>query len=362
MAARFIGLGQRLLHDLFVDAFDLDVHLQRSDTLSRPGHLEVHVAEVVLVAQDVGDDRVAIPFLHKTHGDARHLRLNRHAGVHQREARAAHRGHGGAAVGFGDLRHHPKGVGEIFRIRKHRLHATARQPTVANFPTLRPTHEARFPDGVGGEVVVKHEAFAIGALESIDDGGVPVRPEGGRHDGLRLPAGEQRGPVGLSEIAHFHGQGPDGFEIAAVDAGRAIDDGVAHHGLLKAAKETFHGFAVCGVVAQGFPSKLLQALGLERGHGILTLELIGDAIGRPHGLGEHVSDAIGEGLIDLRGRPLPARLASFGNEGIDRVEHGLHLLVRKEHGAEHLIFREFFGFRLHHEHGLARTGHGHVER
>jgi hypothetical protein len=42
------------LHDLPGDAVDLDVHLQGGDPLVGTGYLEVHVAEVVLVAHDVG--------------------------------------------------------------------------------------------------------------------------------------------------------------------------------------------------------------------------------------------------------------------------------------------------------------------
>jgi hypothetical protein len=54
------------------------------------GHLEVHVAEVILVAEDVGQHREAVAFLDQAHRDAGHRRLDRHAGVHQREAGAAH--------------------------------------------------------------------------------------------------------------------------------------------------------------------------------------------------------------------------------------------------------------------------------
>src|SRR5262245_58935600 len=50
-----VGLLQRLAHDLLGDAGDLDVHLQRGDALLSAGHLEVHVAQVVLVAQNVGE-------------------------------------------------------------------------------------------------------------------------------------------------------------------------------------------------------------------------------------------------------------------------------------------------------------------
>ena len=53
MRASF-GLGQRHLHDLLGDALDLDVHLQGGHAVGGAGHLEVHVAEVILVAEDVG--------------------------------------------------------------------------------------------------------------------------------------------------------------------------------------------------------------------------------------------------------------------------------------------------------------------
>src|SRR6267378_5412056 len=62
--AAVAGLIERHLHDLARDAGDLDIHLQRSDAV-----------------------------LHETHRDPGHRRLDRHAGVHQREAGAAHGGH-----------------------------------------------------------------------------------------------------------------------------------------------------------------------------------------------------------------------------------------------------------------------------
>ena len=49
MQTAVLGTGQRHLHDFLGDALDLDVHLQRGDAVVGTGHLEVHVAEVVLV-------------------------------------------------------------------------------------------------------------------------------------------------------------------------------------------------------------------------------------------------------------------------------------------------------------------------
>ena len=58
------------LHDLGRDAGDLDVHLQRGDAVLGAGDLEVHVAQMVLVAQDVGEDGEAVALLDQAHGDA----------------------------------------------------------------------------------------------------------------------------------------------------------------------------------------------------------------------------------------------------------------------------------------------------
>src|SRR5690606_20486072 len=68
METAFARLTQRLLHDFLVDALDLDVHLQRGHAIGGTGYLEVHVAEVIFVTEDIGDHREAtIVFLHQTH-------------------------------------------------------------------------------------------------------------------------------------------------------------------------------------------------------------------------------------------------------------------------------------------------------
>ncbi len=60
MLAAFFSLCQCNMHDFFGDAVDLDVHLQRGNAVGGTSYLEVHVAQVVFVAQDVGQ-----------HGEAR---------------------------------------------------------------------------------------------------------------------------------------------------------------------------------------------------------------------------------------------------------------------------------------------------
>ena len=68
--AALVGLLERVAEDLEGDAGDLDVHLQGGDPLRGAGDLEVHVAEVVLDAGDVGEDDVVVALLDQAHRDA----------------------------------------------------------------------------------------------------------------------------------------------------------------------------------------------------------------------------------------------------------------------------------------------------
>src|SRR3984893_15323110 len=83
--ARRMGTRESVAQDLEGDARDLDVHLQRRDPPLRSGHLEVHVAEMVLHACDIGEDDVVIALLDQTHRDPGDGTLDRHARVHQRQ-------------------------------------------------------------------------------------------------------------------------------------------------------------------------------------------------------------------------------------------------------------------------------------
>ena len=98
-------LRERLAHDRRGHAGHLDVHLQGGNAVRRAGHLEVHVPVVVLGAGDVGQDGVAAAaFLHdESHRHAGHRRLERHAGIHQRQSRPADRGHRRRSVRFEDV-------------------------------------------------------------------------------------------------------------------------------------------------------------------------------------------------------------------------------------------------------------------
>jgi hypothetical protein len=48
---------EALADDRLADAGDLDVHLEGGDPVTGAGHLEVHVTEGILLAEDVREDR-----------------------------------------------------------------------------------------------------------------------------------------------------------------------------------------------------------------------------------------------------------------------------------------------------------------
>ena len=83
--AGVLGLVQGLGQHVGRDAVDLGVELQGGDELGGAGDLEVHVAERVLGAEDVGEGRVLALGEHEAHGDAGDRRLEGHAGVHHRQ-------------------------------------------------------------------------------------------------------------------------------------------------------------------------------------------------------------------------------------------------------------------------------------
>ena len=85
------GLVECLLKHLVAQTVALDVHLGGGDTLGGTCHLEVHVAEVILVAKDVRQDGIFHIALvgDETHGHTGYGALHLHTCVEQRQCAAA---------------------------------------------------------------------------------------------------------------------------------------------------------------------------------------------------------------------------------------------------------------------------------
>ena len=191
MHARFLGLSQRHLHDLAGYALNLDVHLQGSDAIGGAGHFEVHVAEVIFVAQNVGEHSKTVAVFDQAHSDAGHMRFHGHARIHQRQAASADRSHGRRTVGFGDFADHPHGVGEVFFAGQAGHQGALGQAAMADFAAFRSAHTAGFARGERRHVVVQHEAVFVITGQGVDALGVALGAQRGNHQSLGFAAGKQ---------------------------------------------------------------------------------------------------------------------------------------------------------------------------
>src|SRR5260221_4332317 len=226
-------LIQRHLHDLARDARNLDIHLQRGDAVLRAGHFEVHVAEMILVAQDVRQNLESRALFHQTHRDAGHRRLDRHAGIHQCEAGAADGGHGTRSVRFENLRYDADDVGESLNSRHDRLDAPLGQITVADLTPLRRAHHAGLADAERREIVVQHERLFAFAGQAVDDLRVASRAQSRDHQRLSFTAGEQCRTVSARQYARADIDAAHRLGVAAVDARMTFQDPLAHQPVFK---------------------------------------------------------------------------------------------------------------------------------
>ena len=151
---------------------------------------------MVFVAHDVGDrNPPTVLFLHETDRDTRDGVDDRNACGHKAEGRAADGRHGARTVRFENIGDDAHCVGERFFIGHDRLDAAFGQSSVTIFATTDPAIRLTFADGVGGEVIVEHEALGIFVEEPFDALFVLGGSKGDGDERLGFAALEDRGTV-----------------------------------------------------------------------------------------------------------------------------------------------------------------------
>ena len=353
---RVARLVQGAGEDLEVDSLDLHVHLQRGDALAAAGDLEVHVAEVVFQAGNVGQDRDVIVALDQAHGDAGDGGADRYAGVHHREHGGADAGHGGAAVGGEHLGDDADGVGEFLEGRQDRLHGALAEHAVADRAAAGVAHAARLAGREGREVVVVHEALAVLGVEVVKPLRHAAAGEGGEGEHLGFAALEESGAV---RAGHEVGLGAERAQVgraAPVGALAALEDVGADDLLFELAERIGVGlrvFAVGHGVQHGGADGLAAGVGFgfvaaggEGGFEVVAGALVDE--GQRVGVDRRGSE-LALGGADLLGE-LQLQLANFGDR----------LLAERE-GVDQQVLGHLARFGLDHRDRVVRAGDDEVE-
>ena len=237
--AGFLGLIERGDQHVGGDALDLGVELQRRDRVGRAGDLEVHVAERVLGTEDVGEGGVLALGEDEAHGDAGDGRLDRHTGVHQRQAAGADRRHRRRTVRGQHLGDEAQRVAELLLAGQHRHQRTGGERTVADLAALRRTDTTGLTVGPRGHVVVEQEVLVGLRAERVHQ---LVHARHGHGDDvhhLGLATLEQAGAVRRRQHGDLAAERTQVAGTATVDAQALVDDALADRLLGQAAHGLF---------------------------------------------------------------------------------------------------------------------------
>ena len=90
-----LSLHESLLQDVERKSVALDVHLRSSQTVASSGSLEVHIAQVVFVTENVAQHSILVlaRILDETHGDAADGLLDGYTSVHQSQCAGTNGSH-----------------------------------------------------------------------------------------------------------------------------------------------------------------------------------------------------------------------------------------------------------------------------
>ena len=279
--AGFLGLLQGGRQDVGRNAVELGVELQGGDEFGGAGHLEVHVAEGVFGAKDIGQRLVDVLSIdvtgHKAHGDAGDRSLQRYACGEQGQRGGAHGTHGGGTIGANGLGHLTDGIRELLAARQHRHEGLLGEGAVADLAALRGTDAAGLTGGVRRHLIVMHVALGLRTGQRVDLLLHLEHIQRGDAQNLGLAALEQRGTMHARHDVHFGGQRTDIAQATAVDAVILGQDAAADDLTLQFLEGVADFLVLLGIVHVGelFRESGLHAF-LDFVDAILTRQLLGD--------------------------------------------------------------------------------------
>ena len=349
-----VCLLDRGVHDLFGDALDLDVHLDGGDAVDGTRDLEVHIAEEVFKALDVGKDAefARCLVLDEAHRNARDGSLDGHACVHQRHRGAADGRHRGRTVGREDVVDDTDGVRELLFGRDDGDERTLCKRAVTDLAAAGASERLGFARAVAGEVILVHVALARLVVEAFELLRLREHREGAGRERLRLTSREDGGAVHAGQDVAFAPDGTDVFEPSAVGADALIKDLGTDLLLIEIVEAVLDLAGVFGVDVGEVFERLLLDLGLAR----LALLAVEGIDGPLHLVGSERAHGGVQFLGDVVKFDGQLCLADGGDDLVfDEGADLLDLVVTDHDGTHHLVVGDLVRARLDHEDGVLRA-------
>ena len=199
------SLFQSGAKDFFVDALNLDIHLDCGDTVFRAGNLEVHVAKEVFKSLNIAHDSDSAGFvvLDKSHCDTCDGSLNRYTCVFKSHRAAAYARHRSRAVAAQNVRYRTDCIREFEFVGKDGFKRAFCKCAVSDFATSGRFCGFRFAGRIRGHVVVMHISLVIVVVKTFELLHFGNRAERASRQSLGLSAGEYRAAVNSRQNAVF---------------------------------------------------------------------------------------------------------------------------------------------------------------
>ena len=353
-------LTERGRKNLLADPAHLDVHLQRRHAVLGSGDLQIHVAAVVLTAQDIAEDGDVVSVDDQSHRDSGHRTYQGHARVHQRQRRAAHRRLRTRPVGLRDVRHHADCVGKRLGIGQHRSQRPLGQGAVSDLAPSGPSDHLRFVDGPRREIVVQHEGLVVVVHQAVHLLLVRAGPQRHRHDRLRLAAREERRPVGPGQQPHLACDSADvrrASPVGALSAENPFADDVG----LDVVEDPLDRLGLLGGVVRVRVHQRLDRIVADRLDGVAAVQLAGNHVGFAHSIRVLRRNLFDERLVDVGLGDGLLLLAALRDKLVDHRADLPQRLIRQGQACQHDLLRHLFRARLDHADAFARAGHDQVQ-
>ena len=273
--ATLTGLLEGFLQYFVAQAVHLDIHLGSGDAVLGTGHLEVHIAQVIFVTEDIGQDGIAVVRVlgigDQTHGHTGHRLADLHAGVHEGEAAAADGSLRRGTVGFQDIGNDAHGVREFRSLGHNGLEGAPGQVSVADLTAADTARSTGVTGRERREVVVQDKLLLTLDQHLVHLFHIQLGTQGDGSQRLGLATGKDGAAVGARQAIDLAPDGTHGRAVAAVQADTFVQDHVAH-GL----------FLLVGIVA-GHHGGIILIISGGKNDSLIGMETdTGAVLGTPH--------------------------------------------------------------------------------